>query len=227
MLFIANTIATIISCCSHKEELQQQHHPQLLISVVCVVIVPICIVISLNKSNSSTRHSQKHQQQEGKLYKLIENEQSMTTSNHVSRVRLPSNVCNLYYRESQQQTDLLVEFIKASTHVIGPSFTPNILERLDKISVFLKTLSNNRRCVIYFVGKAVISIYTFYTFLFLDIPKYDQYYYLIFILPTILRYLLFSVFTNFVLVSNKQTVTCRIINFVPSRIHESKFEFLL
>lgn len=233
MLFIANTIATIINCCSHKDELQQQHQPQLLIFVVCVVIVSICIVISLTKCHNSTKNSQKHQQQEEKLYELIENEYPMATSNHVLRVRLHSNVIflNLYYCESQQRSELLVEFIKSPTHhAVASSFTANIhilLERLNQVCVLLWTFSTNHRYLIHLVSKTVISFYIFYATLFLDVPKYDYYFYFVFILVMILWYLLFNILTNFVFISIKQTVPCRIISFVPSWIYESTFKFLL
>lgn len=228
MLFIANTIATIISCCSHIDELQpqqQQHQPQLLISVVCVVIVSICIVISLKRCSNSTEESRKHQQQEESLYQLTEKEYPATTSNHVLLVRLRSNITflNPYHYESQLQS----EFAKSFTHVVDPLFTSNVLERLDQVGVLLWTISTNHRYLIHLVGKTVISISIFYTTLFLDVPKYDYYFYLIFILPLILRYLLFNGLTNFMINSNKQTVPCRIISFVSSRIYGSKLKFLL
>lgn len=232
MLFLAKIIATIINC-SHTDRLQQQYQPQLLFFVVCVVIVSIWIVISLKKCQNSVKNSQKHQQQQGKLYELIENEYLIATSNHVIRIRLQPNMCflNLHYCESQQRSEQLVEITKTSTHAtVVSSLTVSIhilLKRLNHVCFLLWTLFTNHLYLIYLVSKIVISFYIFFTTFTLDVPKNGYYFYFVFILLMILWYLLFNIFTNLMFISYKQSVPCCIISFVPSRIYESTFRFCL
>lgn len=218
MLFIANTIATIISCCTRKSGVQHSHQPTLLLFVVCVVIVTmICIVISLKMCHRLTKNSQEHQQQEDRLYEF-DDDYLIATSNRDHRIG--SHVFIIYCSESLQRNEKLAESLVSSAKAACfSSYIQNCLKRLTLRTVLLISSYKQRFCL-QSRKRTQISFHSFYTNPILDVPNYHHYFEFIFILELLFRYLLFTMimFIN-VFTSINPNITSRMIYFVYLRIY--------
>lgn len=228
MLFIANTIATIIKFCTPKIGVQHSQQSKLLLFVVCVVIVTmICIIISPKTCNKLTKNSQQHQQQEERLYEF-DNDYLIATSNHNHRIGSHGTfyVLTTYCFEFLRRNEKSLESLITSTEAPFTSYIQNCLKRLMLGSILLLRSTKQgfrSQCQ----NSKEISFHIFYTSPVIDVPNH-HYFYFIFILVILFRYLLSTMFTFItVFVSINSIVTRRIIYFVYSRIYGTSFKLHL